>query len=273
MKKHLSTIILLLILVAGLSLLLYPTVANRWNLNHTTRAIANYNSIIEKTDTTAIDAMWDKAVKYNRDLSLGVIDPLYDEADGQYYSELLDASGTGVMGYVDIPSVNITLPVYHGTDESVLMVGVGHIDWSSLPTGGENTHCVLSGHRGLTSARLFTDIDKLVVGDLFMLNVLDKELTYEVDQILIVLPEELNEVKIQKGEDLCTLVTCTPYGVNSHRLLVRGHRVKNLAGDIRVTADAVQIRPVIVAPFVAIPILIVLLLLLLFDTGKKKKED
>lgn len=273
MKKHLSTIILVLVLLAGLSLLLYPTVSNRWNLNHTSRAISDYNAAVEKIDTSVIDEMWDAAVAYNHDLGSGKIDPLFNEEDRQHYDELLDASDLGIMGYVEIPSLNISLPIYHGTDDAVLMVGIGHVDWSSLPTGGENTHCVISGHRGLTSARLFTDIDKLVEGDLFMLNVLDRVMTYEVDQILIVLPEELDAVKIRKGEDLCTLVTCTPYGINSHRLLVRGHRVENLAGEIRVTADALQIRPVIVAPFVAIPILLALLLFLLLDKRKPDQED
>ena len=272
MKKNFSNIILLVILLAGLSLLLYPTISNKWNLNHTTRAIYSYDSVVGKTDTSEIDAMWDAAVAYNQELSSGKIDPLYNEADIQRYHELLDASGLGIMGYIEIPRVNITLPVYHGTEETVLMVGVGHIDWSSLPTGGESTHCVVSGHRGLTSARLFTDIDQLIVGDLFMLNVLDRVLTYEVDQILIVLPEELDAVKIQPGEDLCTLVTCTPYGVNSHRLLIRGHRVENeIVHNIRVTADALQIRPVMVAPFVAAPILLVLLIMMLVDTGSKKR--
>lgn len=271
MKKHLSTIILILILLAGLSLLLYPTVSNWWNLNHTTRAISSYNAVIEEADTSTIDTMWDEAVEYNRLLAGGKIDPLYDEAVRARYKELLDASGLGIMGYIEIPSVNITLPIYHGTDESVLMVGIGHIDWSSLPTGGTSTHCVISGHRGLTSAKLFTDIDRLVEGDIFLLNVLNKEMTYEVDQILIVLPEELEATRIEPGQDLVTLVTCTPYGVNSHRLLVRGHRIENRLRDIRVTADAVQIRPVVVAPFVAAPILLVLLVLLFVD--KRTKDD
>lgn len=273
MKKNFSTIILLVILLAGLSLLLYPTVSNKWNLNHTTRAISTYNSVVEKVDVREINALWDAAVEYNRELSEGKIDPLYTDKDIELYKSLLDASGLGIMGYIEIPSLNLSLPVYHGTDEAVLMVGVGHIEWSSLPTGGESTHCVLSGHRGLASARLFTDLDRLVEGDLFMLNVLNKELTYEIDQILIVLPEELEAVKIQKGEDLCTLVTCTPYGVNSHRLLIRGHRVANLAGEIRVNADAVQIRPVVVAPFVAVPMLLALLIVLFMDKGKPYNDD
>ncbi|MGN1003486.1 MAG: class C sortase, partial [Oscillospiraceae bacterium] len=175
---------------------------------------------------------------------------------------------------IEIPEIKCSLPIYHGTDESVLQIAVGHIDWTSLPAGGESTHCVLSGHRGLPSAKLFTNLDQLVEGDIFMLRILDETLTYEVDQILIVEPNDVDALQIVEGEDLCTLVTCTPYGINTHRLLVRGHRIENQeeAKTVRVTADALQIEPLIVAPIVAIPMLLVLLIWLLFkDTGKGKK--
>ena len=177
------------------------------------------------------------------------------------------------MGYIEIPSINCSLPIYHGTDEAVLQIAVGHLEWSSLPVGGENTHCVLSGHRGLPSARLFSNLDKVVEGDVFMLRVLDEVLTYEVDQILIVEPQELDALQIVEGKDYCTLVTCTPYGVNTHRLLVRGHRIENLkdAKNVRITADAVQIEPLLVAPIVAIPMLLLLLILLLLPVRPKKK--
>lgn len=178
------------------------------------------------------------------------------------------------MGYVEVPSINVELPLYHGTSDPVLQVAIGHLEWSSLPTGGESTHCVVSGHRGLPSARLFTDLDKLVVGDYFMLHVLDETLTYEVDQIRIVEPYELDELRIQEGKDLCTLVTCTPYGINSHRLLVRGHRVENLeeAVAVRVTADALVVEKLVVAPFVLAPILLLMLVWLLLATPKRKKN-
>ena len=179
------------------------------------------------------------------------------------------------MGYIEIPSINVSLPIYHGTDEGVLAVGVGHLEWTSLPVGGESTHCVLSGHRGLPSARLFTDLDQLKEGDYFMLNILDETLTYEVDQIRIVEPEEVEELTIIEGRDLCTLVTCTPYGVNSHRLLVRGHRVDNLeeAVTVRVTADAVEVEPLIVASILLVPTLVLFLsVVLAVDRFRKLRK-
>ena len=186
------------------------------------------------------------------------------EEDKGAYDTLLDISGTGVMGYIEIPTINISLPVYHGTEDAVLQIAVGHLEWSSLPVGGEDTHCVLSGHRGLPSAKLFTNLDKLVVGDKFVMRVLDEVLTYEVDQILIVEPTDVSTLIIEAGKDLCTLVTCTPY--------VRGHRIENQeeAQAIRVTSDAIQIEPLIVAPAVALPMLLVLLMILLVSGGKKK---
>lgn len=179
------------------------------------------------------------------------------------------------MGYIEIPSIDCSLPIYHGTEESVLQTAIGHLEWTSLPVGGESTHCVLSGHRGLPSAKLFTNLDKLVEGDVFMLRILDEVLTYEVDQILIVEPQETAELQIVEGQDYCTLVTCTPYGINTHRLLVRGHRIDNMeeAKTVHVTADAVQIEPMIVAPIVAIPILLVLFIALIIPRHKKREEE
>ena len=188
------------------------------------------------------------------------------------YESLLDISGQGVMGYIEIPEIDVSLPIYHGTEDPVLQVAVGHLEWSSLPVGGESTHCVLSGHRGLPSAKLFTNLDKLREGDTFLLRVLDEILTYEVDQILIVEPQDTAALEIAEGEDYCTLVTCTPYGINTHRLLVRGHRIDNIeeVKTVRVTADAVQIEPMLVAPVVAIPMLLILLILLLLPRRRKK---
>ena len=183
-------------------------------------------------------------------------------------------SGNGIIGYIEIPSIGCSLPIYHGTDEAVLQIAVGHIAGTSLPVGGQGTHCVLSGHRGLPSAKLFTDLDKMVDGDIFVLRVLDETLTYVVDRILIVEPYEMDALEIEAGKDYCTLVTCTPYGINTHRLLVRGHRIENIAQAkiVRVTADAVQIEPLIVAPIVAIPLLLLLLILLLLPGQPKKKH-
>ena len=187
------------------------------------------------------------------------------------YEELLDVNGVGIMGYIDIDAIGVELPIYHGTDSSVLNIAVGHLEGSSLPVGGESTHCVLSAHRGLPSARLFTDLDRLKTGDTFTLSVLNRLLTYEIDQILIVKPEEVDTLAIEPGQDLCTLVTCTPYGINSHRLLVRGHRVENAAPkpEIFVPADMVQIDPLVVTPIVAVPMLLVLLIFLLIRYRKR----
>jgi len=271
MKKHFSTIILILIFLAGLSLLLYPSFSDYWNSFHQSRAIASYAENVAKLDDNAYTEILNQAIAYNTALFQRDFNLMVSEPEQEKYRQVLDTTGTGIMGYIEIPSINCSLPIYHGTDESVLQIAVGHVVGTSLPVGGESTHCVLSGHRGLPSARLFTDIDKLVVGDEFLIQVLDETLTYEVDQILIVLPHEVDSLQIIEGEDLCTLVTCTPYGVNSHRLLIRGHRVETENRiQIRVSADAILIQPAIVAPIVAIPILLVLLIGMLVSTRKKK---
>ena len=185
---------------------------------------------------------------------------ILDDSLEDQYEKLLDVAGNGVMAYIEIPKINVHLPVYHGTEEVILQVAIGHLDWTSLPVGGEGTHCVLSGHRGLPSARLFTDLDKMVIGDTFILKVLDEILTYEVDQILVVEPQDTAALQIEQGQDLCTLVTCTPYGINSHRLLIRGHRIANAeeVKVIRVSAEAGRIDPIMVAPVVAMPMLLIL---------------
>ena len=270
MKKHLSTIILILIFLSGLSLVLYPTVADYWNSLHQSRAIATYAEEVAHIDTEKYTAVWQDAVAYNQ--SLWTRDNIFILSDEQKiaYDQLLNIGGNGVMGYIEIPSIGVSLPVYHGTDEAVLQIAIGHLEWTSLPVGGESTHCVVSGHTGLPSAKLFTNLNQLEKGDTFLFRILDETLTYEVDQINIVLPHETDLLHIEEGKDLCTLVTCTPYGVNSHRLLVRGHRVENaeIAKVIRVTADAMQIEPLIVAPIVAVPMLLILLIMVMFG-GRK----
>ena len=272
MKKRLSTIILILVFLTGLSLLLYPTVSDYWNSFHQSRAIATYASEVATLDNDTYDQLWEAAWDYNRRLAERENPLFQSEEDLAEYAALLNISGSGVMGYIEIPEISVSLPLYHGVDEGVLQVAVGHIPGTSLPVGGEGTHSVLSGHRGLPSAKLFTHLDQLREGDLFLLRVLDETLTYEVDQILIVEPHEVGALAIESGMDYCTLVTCTPYGINSHRLLVRGHRVENQASaaSIRVTADAMQIEPVIVAPVVAVPMLLVLLVWLLIHDRKRK---
>ena len=272
MKNKLTTILLILALFAGLSLLLYPTVSDYWNSLHASQAVADYAENVRNLEAEKYEQVLQDAKSYNQMLPYEQTTFALSVEEKEAYDALLDISGTGVMGYIEIPTVNISLPVYHGTEDAVLQIAVGHLEWSSLPVGGESTHCVLSGHRGLPSAKLFTNLDKLVAGDKFIMRVLDEVLTYEVDQILIVEPTDVSTLIIEAGKDLCTLVTCTPYGINSHRLLVRGHRIENQdeAKAIRVTSDAIQIEPLIVAPAVALPMLLVLLVILLVSGGKTK---
>ena len=275
MKRHGTTIILLIVLIAGLSLLLYPSFSDWWNSMHQSRAVASYVEQVANIDEEQYAHLWEAAWNYNESLLDRPNTYTLNEEQKADYNRILDIGGLGIMGYIEVPSVGITLPIYHGTDEAILQIAVGHLEWTSLPVGGESSHCMVSGHRGLPSAKLFTDLDKLVVGDVFIFRVLDEILTYEVDQILIVEPHETDSLLIQKGQDLCTLITCTPYGVNSHRLLVRGHRVENQeeAQAIRITADAMQIEPTIVAPILAIPMLLVLLIILLFPKPKRRRFD
>lgn len=225
-KKHISTIIIALIFLAGLGFLLYPTVSNLWNRAHQSRAIATYTKQVEKLDDSQNKEMLKAARKYNKSLLKKSDHWKLSKKDKKKYESLLDVSGTGIMGYIEVPKIDCSLPIYHGTDEGALQIAIGHLEGSSLPVGGKSTHCVLSGHRGLPSARLFTDLDQMEEGDVFVLNVLGRKLAYEVDQIKVVLPDEMSDLEIVQGKDLCTLVTCTPYGINTHRLLVRGHRTK-----------------------------------------------
>ena len=270
-----TTVFLVLLLLAGVSLLLYPSLSDYWNSMHQTRAIASYAETVSQLDTAQYDEMWKVAQDYNRSLAQRETAFALTDEQKAAYESLLDVSGLGVMGYIEIPEIDCSLPIYHGTEESVLQVAVGHLEWSNLPVGGEGTHCVLSGHRGLPSAKLFTNLDKLAVGDTFLLRVLDEVLTYEVDQILIVEPEQVDALGIVPGEDYCTLVTCTPYGINTHRLLVRGHRVENTpeAARMHVTADATQFDPLLVAPVLAIPVLLLLLMILLVPKRRRKSRE
>ncbi len=268
-----ATTILVIMLLVGLFLLLYPGVSNYWNSLHSTQAIATYAEDVANLDAELYDQLWAQAQTYNRSLANRPGSYALTLEQQQQYNRLLNVSGIGIMGYIEIPSIEVSLPIYHGIQENVLQVAVGHIDWSSLPVGGAGTHCVMSGHRGLPSAKLFTDLDKLVEGDLFMLRVLDEILTYEVDQILIVEPKDVEALQIIDGQDLCTLVTCTPYGINTHRLLVRGHRVENVDTTVRVVADAIQIEPLLVAPILATPILLILLIILLLPNKSAKSPQ
>ena len=274
MKKNLSTILLVAVLIVGVGLLVYPSLSDYWNSFHQTRAIASYSDAVSTMDNADYDRIWSEAEAYNAALAEKANPYFFTEEDQKLYEDRLNISGTGVMGYIDIPEIKCTLPIYHGTSEAVLQVGVGHIEGSSLPVGGEGTHCVLSGHSGLPSAVLFTHLEDLDIGDLFTLQIMDETLTYEVDRFNRVLPHEMELLTIEEGKDSCTLVTCTPYGINTHRLLVHAHRVANEAATahIRVTADAVRIDPILVSPAAAAPMLLLLFLWLMFGGGKKKPK-
>lgn len=271
-KSNFTTIIWILVLIVGLSLLLYPSLSDYWNSSRQSYAVASYVEQVGNLEDNEYEQIWENAVEYNKKLLDRSNIYVLPESMTEEYNQQLNIGGKGIMGYVDIPSINVNLPIYHGVSENVLQVAIGHLDWTSLPTGGSNTHCVVSGHRGLPSAKLFTDLDKLVVGDRIIFHVLDQVLAYEVDQIKIVEPYEIEDLRVEEGQDLCTLVTCTPYGVNSHRLLVRGHRVENEVEEeiVRITNDAMQVEPLVVAPVIASPILICLLVVILIPNKRKE---
>ncbi len=270
-KKNMVTVLLVMAFFIGVGLLIYPTFSDYWNSFHQSRAIMTYASDISKLPTEEYEKAIASAEDYNAALAKqGVLWNMTD-AQADAYDAELNVAGTGVMGYLDIPKIGVRLPVYHGTSDTVLQTSIGHIEGSSLPVGGEDTHSILSGHRGLPSARLFTDLDKLVLGDTWTIHVLNETLTYEADRIRIVEPYDLSELNIVKGKDYCTLVTCTPYGINTHRLLVRGHRIANAGGEAAVIADALQIDPIYIAPWIAVPALVLLFIAAFASTGSRKR--
>ena len=274
MKKNRSTIILILIFLVGLSVMLYPTVSDYINQKNQSRAVASYSEEVENLSDVDYQAYFDAADDYNRRLA-ETPDAFYRPEEVSGYTDTLDVSGTGIMGYITIPKIGVELPIYHGTSDGVLQVAAGHLEGSSLPVGGAGTHAVISAHRGLPSAKLFTNLDELEVGDTFTITVLDRVLTYEVDQISIVLPTETDLLQPVEGKDYVTLMTCTPYGINTHRLLVRGKRIENAENQkhIRVTADALRIEPIIVAPALAVPMLLVMLVVMLAVPHLRKRKN
>ena len=268
-RKNLITIVLYSAVLAGTLLIAYPSFSDWWNGFHQSRAIAAYSQAVANMKTEEYEKILSDAEAYNSAAKgEGMLYAMTEEEKASYESELA-IDDSGMMGYIDIPKIEISLPVYHGVDEAVLQTAIGHIPGTSLPVGGEGTHSVLSGHRGLPSAKLFTDIDKLVEGDTWTLSILNRTLTYEVDQIRIVEPTDLSNLTLEEGMDYCTLVTCTPYGVNTHRLLVRGHRVANAQGEAEIVADAVMIDSDYTAPFVAVPILGALFVWIMVRTRRK----
>ena len=269
-KKNSSSIILVVIFLIGLSLLLYPTFSDYWNSMHQSRAIASYTEKMSEINDNDYQELLEAAKEYNEKIAKKADRWTTSDEEKAEYNTLLNVGGTGIMGYVEIPSIAVSLPIYHGVDDTVLQIAIGHIEGSTLPVGGPGTHCAISGHRGLPAAKLFTNIDQLKEGDIFILYVLDEILTYEVDQIRIVEPNDLTELELVEGEDYCTMVTCTPYGINTHRLLVRGHRTETMKQNtVRVAADALQIDEILVASFLTIPMLLVMLVWLLIRYRKK----
>lgn len=274
MKKHLPNIILIIVFLTGLSLLLYPTVSDWWNSFHQSRVIIDYTKDVEDLDNKTYEKMLSDARDYNKKLLGKQNGFVLSDEEIEEYNSLLDITGTGVMGYIEIPKIKVSLPIYHGTSEAVLSDAIGHIEGSSLPVGGESTHSILSGHRGLPSAKLFSNLDQLAEGDTFFVHTLNETLAYEVDRICTVEPDELSDLTIEEGKDYCTLVTCTPYGINTHRLLVRGHRIENAdASAAQVTPDAVQAGPAPLPLIIAALIILVLIILLIIKSGKKKSKE
>ena len=272
-KKNLFTVLMTTGLIAGVVLLLYPTVSNYWNSFHQSRAIMGYSQAVTTMSAEEYKAILDDAKEYNRHIArTGIIWKMNDEQRKEYNSKL-KIDGTEVMAYLSLPKFHIRVPIYHGTDEAVLQTAIGHIEGSSLPVGGKSTHCLISGHRGLPSARLFTDLDKVKEGDTWTITTLCETLTYECDQIRIVEPDDIKGLGVVKDKDLCTLITCTPYGVNTHRLLIRGHRIPNPDGTADLTADAIQIEPIYVAPIMAIPALIIVFAVMLLAAAHARKRD
>jgi len=274
-KNRIISILIGIFLVAGIGLLLYPTIGEYINSRKSSQAISLYNEVYQNTEKDLRQNMLLEAEQYNSRLC-GATDPFINTTSVPGYNKLLDLTGTGIMGYIDIDKIGVELPIYHGVDNGVLQIGIGHLEGSSLPVGGENTHCVLSGHRGLPNAKLFTDLDELKVGDTFTITVLDRVMTYEVDQVKIVLPDETDDLLIEQGKDYCTLVTCTPYGINTHRLLVRGVRVdgdEHKAPGIFVSNEAFKVDTIIVSTAIAVPLFILVVVITMLVTRRLNRHE
>ena len=270
MRSKKSTIILLVSFFVGLSVLLYPSVSSYWNSKTQSEAIVDYESMLLQYKPEDYAAIFAEADAYNKELSQ-LSEPLVEHNRLPDYNSILNVGGTGMMGYITVPKISQELPVYHGTSDGVLSVAVGHLQGTSLPVGGENTHCVVSAHRGLPTAVLFTHLDRMEIGDIFYFTILDRTITYEVDQIRIVEPDDASLIQIKDGKDYCTLLTCTPYGINTQRLLVRGHQIDaSQTRKLYVANEAYRIEPLVVMPIVALPIIFVLLIYVMLAPVKKE---
>ena len=273
MKKHLSTIILVFVFFVGLSVLLYPMVSDFYNQKKQSKAIVNYEVLMEDLEPKDYTDYFKKAENYNKKVK-DFQNSKISKNDLKGYNDILNLDGKGMIGYITIDKIKVELPIYHSVSDVVLNNAAGHLEGTSLPIGGKSTHCVLSAHRGLPSAKLFTNLDKLRENDIFTITVLDRVLTYRVDSVATVLPQEVSRISVEEGKDYCTLVTCTPYGINTHRLLVRGVRISDEENRNRfnIATDAFRIDPIIVTPLVAVPMLGVLLVVLLVKYFKKKRD-
>lgn len=270
MRSKKSTIILLVSFFIGLSVLLYPSISSYWNSKTQSEAIVDYESMLSQYKPEDYTAVFAEADAYNKQLAQ-LNAPLVEHNLLPDYNSILNVGGTGMMGYITVPKISQELPVYHGTSDGVLSVAVGHLQGTSLPVGGKNTHCVVSAHRGLPTAVLFTHLDRMEIGDIFYFTILDRTITYEVDQIRIIEPDDASLIQIKDGKDYCTLLTCTPYGINTQRLLVRGHQIDaSQTRNLYVANEAYRIEPLVVMPIVALPIIFVLLIYVMFAPVKKE---
>lgn len=270
MKKNRSNIILAIIFLIGLSVMLYPSFSNYWNSRVQSRAVASYNNDVQKMSKQDYKRMFQEADDYNEELNK-IDHPFENYGEIPGYDDILNVSGTGIIGYVTIDRIKTELPIYHGTSEGVLQIGVGHLEGSSFPVGGVGTHTVLSAHRGLPSAKLFSNLDEMEEGDTFQITVLNRVLTYQVDQLHIVEPGDLDDLQVDPEKDYCTLMTCTPYGINTHRLLVRGVRVDGSA-NAYVPADAYQIEPNVVAVATTITITVIMIVISFVMWAVKRRK-
>lgn len=273
LKKQIPNIVFGIIFLIGIAIFLYPSVSNYINSRHQSRAISNYDEAISNMTQEDYSKFWEAAYKYNEALTRRAMNFTLTDEELEEYNSILNPTGTGIIGYIEIENIGVNLPIYHGTEESVLQVGIGHLEGTSFPTGTSSTHAVLSGHRGLPSSKLFTDLDQMIVGDTFLLHIMDQTFAYQVDNISIVLPEEVTGLAIVDGEEYVTLVTCTPYGVNTHRLLVRAKRVDyNEETKLIVPADATRYGTLMIAPFIGAPMLLIAFIVFMVMTRKPKAK-
>lgn len=270
MKNKIIIYVVVILFIVGLLFILYPTFNNLWNNYNQSKAISNHITQIENMTENEIKLAISEAIEYNRTIATRGISSALNEEEQKIYNDLLNVSNNSIMGYIEIPKIHVKLPIYHGTSDQVLQVAIGHVAGSSLPIGGDSTHSILMGHRGLPSAKLFTSLDKMALGDYFYIYALNDTLVYQVDDIKIIKPEELADIKIEAGQDYVTLVTCTPYGINSHRLLVRGHRVLNGTTDVKTYNNDQKIKICII--FFLIVILLIVVIVAIGYKGKKNSS-